>query len=219
VNPALSDAEKHVAAAHRFLVQTAHEFFRTDFDDLSEADLIVNPSVRSAIKRAEDAVSRDAANEGLEQCREALDAVESLIGEAVVVSEKSLAGPPVPTEFRGIADELVRWTVRRFAALEKSVALSILRINPSDYWFLYDSLPIRTAGGGFRWPPTRSPISARTAARARACLRIIVDLALRAERIHADLQRLAVQSGVVEEQKHLNEWKERLLTQSTTKEP
>jgi len=27
------------------------------------------------------------------------------------------------------------------AALEKSVALSILKINPADYWLLYDTLP------------------------------------------------------------------------------
>ncbi len=47
-NPALSDAEKHLAAAHRFLVDTACEFFSSDFDGLLEADLIANAEVRAA---------------------------------------------------------------------------------------------------------------------------------------------------------------------------
>jgi hypothetical protein len=89
--------------------------------------------------------------------------------------------------------------------------MSVLGINPAEYWFLYGSLPRRTGGGGFYWPPVTSPISTKTAERAQACIRIIIDLALRVDRVRADLERLSRQAGIPEEQRQLKEWQERLL--------
>jgi hypothetical protein len=103
VNPALSDAEKHRVAAHRFLVDTARDFFSTNFDELSEADLIVNTGVRAAIKLAEDALEKDAKTTALEHCRDALDIVESLMKVAVKLSENDDFGPPLPTELKDAA--------------------------------------------------------------------------------------------------------------------
>jgi hypothetical protein len=213
VNPATSDAEKHGTAAHRFLAETAKEFFATDFDELSEADLIANADIRATSKLAEQALTADDPTKALEHCRNALDTVESLMRSAIVVSEQDHFGPPVPREFRAAAADLVEWTLRRFTALEKSVALSFLNINPADYWFLYDSLPLRTLGGTFVWRFAGSPIPHRTAQRAQACIRIIIDLALRVERFHADMQRLSVRSGMVEEQRRLKEWQDKTLSQ------
>jgi hypothetical protein len=205
VNHALSEAEKQCSAAHRFLVETARDFFGADFDDISEADLIANSQIRDALKAAESALIASEPTKSLECCRDALDTVETLMADAVVVSEQDSFGPNIPKEFRSAAEGVVQWANRRFATLHRSVTLSILRVNPAEYWFLYDSLPQRTAAGSFYWPPARSLISKRTGERAQACIRIIVDLAQRVERVHADQQRLVKQSGVGEERRLLKE--------------
>jgi hypothetical protein len=217
VNPAISDAEKHMAAAHRFLVETAREFFSTDFDVLSEADLIENAKLRAAIRESENVLTAGNAELALEHCRDALDVVESLMSAVAVVSERD-SKPPMSKKLQASVPDLINWTMRRFAALEKSVALSFLRINPTDYWFLYNSLPSKTAGGGYHWPARSSPIPIQTIDRARACIQIIINLALRVQRIHADMQRLALRSGIIEEQRRLKEWQDALLDQQTTDE-
>jgi hypothetical protein len=208
VSPSLSEAEKQRLAAHRFLVETARVFFNVDFDDISEADLIANPQILSAVKAAEAALIASDPTKALEWCREALDLVEDLMRSAVVVAERERFGPRIPREVREAAEDVLRWVSRRFTALEKSVALSILRVNPADYWFLDQTLPGRAIEGGFHWMPAISTISTRTPERARACIRIIIDLAQRVERVHADWQRLVVQSGVAEEQRQLRELQE-----------
>ncbi len=213
VNPALSEAEKQRLAATRFLVETAREFFGVDFDNLSEADLIANTKTRDGVKAAECALTASDPTKSLEYCREALDSVEKLMSEAVVVSESDSSVPNIPREFRSAAEGFLKWTDRRLVGLQRSVALSILRVNPAEYWFLYESLPQRTASGSFYWPPARSLVSKKTPKRAQACIRIIVDLALRVERVHADLQRLINQSGIIEERRLLKEWQEKLLDQ------
>jgi hypothetical protein len=213
VNPAVGEAEKQRVAAHRFLVETAREFFGADFDDLSEADLIADSGIQDAIKAAESALSASDPTKSLEYCREALDTAEKLMAEAVAVSEKDHFGPKIPKEFRTAAESAVQWANRRFAALQIGVTLSILRVNPAEYWFLYDSLPLRTAAGGFSWPPANSLISKKTPERARACIRIIVDLTQRVERVYADLQRLVKQSGVGEERRLLKELQDKTLDQ------
>lgn len=219
VNPAVAEAEKQRLAAHRFLVEVAQNFFGVDFDDISEADLVVNAKIRLALKNAESALTSSDPSKSLECCRDALDCVEDLMKTAVVVSEKDPFGPRIPREFISAAEGFLQWTKRRFTALEKSVTLSVLRVNPAEYWFLYNSLPMKTASGGFHWPPMRSPISAKTPERARACIRIIIDLAQRVEHAHGDLRRLAVQSGVIEEQKRLKEWQDRILDQQIPSDP
>ena len=78
---------------------------------------------------------------------------------------------------------------------------------------------MRTAAGGFYWPPAQSLISKQTPERAQASIRIIVDLAQRVERIHADLQRLMQQSGIIEEQRRLKEWQDKLLDQQIPNDP
>ena len=108
---------------------------------------------------------------------------------------------------------------RRLAAVQTSVTLSILKVNPAEYWFLYDSLPQRTTAGSFYWPPTKSLISKRTAERAQACIRIIIDMALRVERVHADLQRLVKQSGIGEERRLLKELQDKFLDQQLPNDP
>lgn len=213
VSPSLSEAEKQRLAAHRFLVETAGVFFNVDFDDISEADLIANAKIQSAVKAAEAALMAGDPTKSLECSRDALDAVEDLMKIAVIVTERDHFGPHVPREVREAAEDAVRWVNRRFTALEKSVALSVLRVNPADYWFLYQTLPGRTIDGGFYWMPAISTISTRTPERARACIRIIIDLAQRVERVHADWQRLVVQSGVAEEQRQLKELQDSLLEQ------
>jgi hypothetical protein len=219
VSPSLSEADKQRTAAHRFLVETAREFFGADFDDLSEADLIADTRIRDAIKAAESALSGSDATKSLECCREALDTVEKLMAEAVAVSEKNSFGPKIPQEFRAAAEGIEQWANRRFAALQIGVTLSILRVNPAEYWFLYDSLPRKTAAGSFYWPPEQSLISKKTPERARTCIRIIVDLTLRVERVYADLQRLVKQSGVGEERRLLKEWQDKLLDQEIPYDP
>jgi hypothetical protein len=213
VSPSLSEAEKQRLAAHRFLIETARVFFNVDFDGISEADLVANPQINSAVKAAEAALMAGDPAKSLECSREALDAVEELMKSTVIVAERNPSGPKIPREVRGAAQDALRWINRRFTALEKSVALSVLRVNPADYWFLYQTLPGRSIEGGFHWPPAKSMISTRTPERARACIRIIIDLAQRVERVHADWQRLVAQSGVAEEERQLKEWQDRLLDQ------
>lgn len=213
VSPSLSEAEKQRLAAHRFLVETARVFFNVDFDDISEADLVANPQIQSAVKAAEAALIASDPTKSLECSRDALDAVEELMRNAVIVAERDHFGPHIPREVREAAEEVLRWVNRRFTALEKSVALSVLRVNPADYWFLYQTLPGRTIDGGFYWMPAISSISTQTPERARACIRIIIDLAQRVERVHADWQRLVEQSGVAEEQRQLKELQDSLLDQ------
>lgn len=219
VSPSLSEADKQRLAAHRFLVETAHVFFNVDFDDISEADLIANAQIQSAVKAAEAALIASDPTKSLEYSRIALDAVEDLMKSAVIVAEKDHFDPPIPREVRAAAEGVVRWVNRRFTALERSVALSVLRVNPADYWFLYQTLPGRTIGGGFYWTPAISTISTRTPERARACIRIIIDLAQRVERVHADWRRLVVQSGVADERRQLKEWQDRLLNQPIPFQP
>jgi len=96
---------------------------------------------------------------------------------SVIVAERNQFGPKIPREVREAAEDAVRWVNRRFTALEKSVALSVLRVKPRGLWFLYQTLPGRTIDGGFYWMPAISTISTRTPERARACIRIIIDLA------------------------------------------
>jgi hypothetical protein len=219
VSPAVSEAERQRLGAHRFLLETARDFFSIDFDDISEADLIGNVQVRTALKDAESALLAAEPTKSLEHCRQALDIVEALMKEAVVVSEKAPAAPNIPTELRTAAHEILRWANRRFTALEKSCALSVLRVNPADYWFLFNSLPLRTAASGFYWPPVQSPISSKTPERARVCIRILIDLAQRVERVQSDLQRLAKQAGLHDEKRRLNEWQERLLGEPFPNDP
>jgi hypothetical protein len=211
VTPSLSEAEKQRLAAHRFLVETTRVFFNGDFDDISEADLIATAEIRSAVKAAEAALIASDPSKSLEYSRVALDAVEELMRSAVIVAERDYFGPKIPLEVREAAQDAVRWINRRFTALEKSVALSVLRVNPADYWFLYQTLPMRGLDGKFHWMPAMSSISTLTPERARACIRIIIDLAQRVERVHADWQRLVVQSGVAEEQRQLKELQDCLL--------
>jgi hypothetical protein len=218
VNASVSEAEKQRTAAHRFLVETARDFFQIDFDELSEADLIVDSKIRDAVKAAEAALKSDA-TQCLECSRTALDLVEKVMAETVVVAEKDLFGPPIPRELRSAADGVVKWVNRRFAALQTSVTLSIVKVNPAEYWFLYDTLPGRTEAGGFYWPPSTSLISKRTPERAKACIRIIIDLTLRVERVHADVQRLVKQSGVLEERRLLKQWQDKLLDQEIPDDP
>jgi hypothetical protein len=219
VSPSLSEAEKQRLAAHRFLAETARVFFSVDFDDISEADLIANPRIQSAVKAAEAALVTSDPTKSLEWCREALDEVEELMRTAVIVAERDHFGPKIPREVREAAEEAVRWVNRRFTALEKSVALSVLRVNPADYWFLYQTLPGRTINGGFYWMPAISVISTQTPERARACIRIIIDLAQRVERVHADWQRLVIQSGVAEEEKQRKELQDRILDEPIPVQP
>ena len=219
VNPAVAEAEKQRLAVHRFLSEVAQNFFGVDFDDISEADLVVNTQIRLAIKNAESALVASDPSKSLECCRDALDYVEDLMKNAIVVSETDPFGPKIPREFLSAAEGFLQWTNRRFAALEKSVALSVLRVNPAEYWFLHNSLPIKAVSGRFYWPPTQSPISAKTPERARTCIRIIIDLAQRVEHAHADLQRLAVQSGVIEERRRLKEWQDRAVNQEIPGDP
>jgi hypothetical protein len=219
VSPSVSEAEKQRLAAHRFLAETARAFFDVDFDDISEADLIANVQIQSAVKAAEAALVTGDVTKSLEHSRVALDAVEELMKTAVTVAERNQFGPKIPREVRAAAEDALRWVTRRFTALEKSVALSVLRVNPADYWFLYQTLPGRTIEGGFYWTPSISTISTRTPERARACVRIIIDLAQRVERVHADWQRLVVQSGVAEEERLLKEWQDRLLNQPIPYQP
>jgi hypothetical protein len=166
VSPAVAEAEKQRVAAHRFLVEVAQDFFGVDFDDISEADLIVTAEIRLALKNAESALTSSDPSKSLECCREALDCVENLMKTAVVVSEDDPFGPRIPREVLSAAEGFLQWTRRRFAALEKSVTLSVLRVNPAEYWFLHSSLPRKTASGGFLWSPARSPISTKTPERA-----------------------------------------------------
>lgn len=212
VNPAQSDAEKHRLAVQRFLAETARDFFNVDFDELSEVDLVVDAKVRDALKAAESTLAANDPTKSLECCRAALDVVEEIIKESVPVTERAPAAPSVPKEFQSAADGFLNWANRRFVALENSVAMSVLGVNPAEYWFLYGSLPRRTGGGGFYWQPVTSPISTQTAERAQVCIRIIIDLALRVDRVRADLERLARQAGIPEEQRQLREWQERLLS-------
>jgi hypothetical protein len=72
---------------------------------------------------------------------------------------------------------------------------------------------MRVASEKFYWPPSRSIISTRTIERARTCIRIIINLALRAERVHSDFQRLAIQAGVPQEQKRIKELLDKHLNQ------
>jgi hypothetical protein len=215
VNPSLAEAEKQRLSARRFLTETAREFFSVDFDDISEADLITSIEIKSAVKAAEAALTASEATKSLECCKDALDVVEKLMRDAVVVTEKSNSGPSIPREAREAAAGVLKWVNRRFAALEMSVALSVLRINPADYWFLYQTLPQRVSSGKIYWPPTRSVVSTRTHKRAQACIRIIIELALRVERVHADMQRLGQQAGLADERRQLKE----LLEQQHTEQP
>ena len=78
VNPDIADAEKHAVAAHRFLVETAREFFGwSDFDSLSEADLISSAVVQASVKAAESALAAGDPTKALEICRDALDHAET----------------------------------------------------------------------------------------------------------------------------------------------
>lgn len=219
VNPALSEAEKQRLSAYRFLVETAQAFFKVDFNEISEADLIANVEIQSAVKAAEAALVASDPTRSLEYSRVALDEVEELMRSAVIVAETDHFGPKIPREVRELAEDAVRWVNRRFRALEKSVALSVLRVNPADYWFLYQTLPQRTLDGSFFWMPAISSISTQTPERARACIRIIIELAQRVERVHADWQRLVVQSGVADEQRRLKELQDSLLDQQIPSDP
>jgi hypothetical protein len=216
VNPDIADAERRAIEAHRFLVETAREFFDgTDFDALSEADLISSANVRTAVKAAENALSSGDATKALERCRDGLDFVESTLSVAVMVAEQNRV-PSLGREVPPAALEVVNWVARRFVALEKSLTLSVLKINPGEYWFLMDSLPLRVASGDPYWPPARSLISKRTPERAQVCIRIVVDLALRAERMKAGLEKLATLAGIPEEQRRLKEFLERQNQDTST---
>lgn len=203
-NPALADAEKHRAAAHRFLVETAVTFFDVDFDNLSEIDLLANFEICAALKLAEESLTPETVGIALQHCRDALDRVDALMQTAAMVTASGRLDV-VPSALRTPADASLQWALKRLSALEKSVALSILQVNPANYWFLQATLPRKTFGGNYFWPPAQSSISVLTVERARTCIRIIVDLALRTERVSADLERLAVEAGIPEERKRLKE--------------
>jgi hypothetical protein len=215
VEPAPSEAEKHVLAAHRFLQETARTFFDIDFDGLSEADLISEEPIRVAVKAAEDALARCDAKVALERCRDALDVFDSLHKATIPVAEKDPFGPRIPRELQPYADGIVRWVVRKFAALEVALSVSVLGVNPAEIWFLHGTLPFKNRGGAYLWQSTNLTPT-QTPARAQACIRIIINLALRLDRFRADLKRLEIIAGLAEERKRLKEWQDRLLNQVIT---
>ena len=202
VSPSIAEVERQITAAHRFLIETGRDFFGIEFDELSEADLLSNTEIRGFLKAAEAAHSTADADKSLEYCRDARDLIDKLMQTAVVVTENAMSSVPRPARELALLAEGI---IRRLTALEKSVALNVLGANPMDYWFLQQSLPGKTLAGTTYWPPRRTSVSPRTPERARACIRILLDLGLRVERANADLQRLAAQSGLLDEQKQLKE--------------
>lgn len=211
-----SEVEKHIAAAHRFLQQTAHDFFGLDFDGLSEADLINETGIRDALKAAEAALARDDVTTALERCRDALDVVEALQKETIPVAERNPMTPSIPREARAFADGILKWIARRFAALKVSVPMSVLGVNPAEVWFLYGTLSSKNHVGVYHWPHTKSLVSTRTRDRAQTSIRIDINLALRLDRVRADLKRLEVRTGLAEEERRRKEWQDRVLNQVST---
>jgi hypothetical protein len=209
-----AEVEKHVLAAHRFLQEAALQFFGVDFDGLSEADLISAEGVRIALKAAEEALTRDDVKGTLERSRDALDVLQALLKKTVPVAEEDPFGPPIPLELRKAAEGVVRWLNRRFSALEMAVSLSVLGMNPADFWFLSGTLPYRNYAGVYHWL-SPNPIQTQTADRAQTCIRIIINMALRLDRLRANLQRLEGRAGLAEEQRRQKEWQDRLLNQVT----
>lgn|GEM_PF-4688075 len=213
VDPSLAEAEKHVLAAHRFLQEVGLQFLGVDFDGLSEVDLVSDGGIRTALKAAEDALAGDDAKTALERCRDALDVLESLQKKTIPVSEHDHFGPPVPREVRQYADGIVRWLQRRFTVLETALSMSILNVNPADYWFLNKSLPMRNPAGVYHWVNSTSLVPTQTPARARACIRIIINLAMRLDRLGAEFKRLEAQAGLPEERRRTQEWRSKMLGQ------
>ena len=215
VEHAPAEVEKHALAVHRFLQETALAFFRVDFDGLSEADLVKEEGIRVALKAAEEALAHDDAESALERCRDALDVVLGLLKKTIPVSEEDSFGPPIPLELREAAKGVVRWIERRFSALEVAVSLSVLGVNPADFWFLGETLPLKNHVGVYHWLQS-GPVKTQTPARAQACIRVIINMALRLDRVRADLKQLEAQAGLSEERRLWKEWQERLLNQVIT---
>jgi hypothetical protein len=215
VEPAFTEAEKHVRATHRFLQETAQEFFALDFDALSEADLISEEGIRVAVKAAEDALAKDDARAALERCRDALDVLNALLKKIIPVSQEDHFGPPISLEMRRAAEGVVRWINNRFSVIEMAVSLSVLGVNPAEFWFLSGTLPHKNYAGFYHWL-SPNPMLTTTPARAKASIRIIINMALRLDRFRGELKGLEIRAGLPEEQRRQKEWSDRMVSQVTT---
>jgi hypothetical protein len=188
-SPDVADAERHARAAHRFLMDTAQVFFSVDFDSLSEADLLNGEELRQEIKRAEAALSAGDAEGCLRHCRLGMDVVEKLMRVATGVYDHTSRVPDVPQE----ATRVMSWIEDRFADVEVNLALNTLRVNPADAQILYDSLPQHSANRQRFCPRYGVNVTPELA---KTSLRILIDVALRAERAKSQLDRLQRQAGM-----------------------
>lgn len=199
VEPSLAEAEKHISAAHRFLQDAALQFFDTDFDTLSEADLVSDDAIRTALKAAEGSLIRGDARGALQSCRDALDALEASRWKSIPVSEHHF-GPNVPREIQPFTDKIVDWVERHLADLQHSVRMSLLGVNPAEYLLLKESLPLKSTPGHYLWSSSTQRLT-----RAQTCMRIITNWALRLDRVRADLKRLEERAGLSDARRRFKE--------------
>lgn len=135
----LGDLETY---ARSFLAETARTFFGTDFERLSETDLIASESIRRALKSAELWLERGEPQWAMCRTSDALaetrDVLAGVIGwpRWIVTFE----GPPVAPQTRAHLDSLGR----RFAAMQLYIETGLVGTHPSDRGFLEAYLPTRT---------------------------------------------------------------------------
>ena len=192
-NPDRADAERHTGRAHLFLLETAKTFFDVNFDELSEVDLVADNAVRAALKAGELAAIAGNVEVALERCRDAMDLVDKTLRESIVVAPNRVH---IVGGFGGMSQaRAIESILSMVTGLEKSLMLSVLRINPVEYWFLKSVLPLKSMGNTYQIVERAGAAPARTVELAHECVRIALRIALRADLVKAEARRLGERAG------------------------
>lgn len=176
--------EKYIRDAHRFLVEASEQFLGIDFDALSEADLIGDEEIRPLLTSATESLHRGEFDEVLKRCRDAVNLLDPQLLQ--LAPRYHGTSPPRVDERTG---RLLEWADKRFASVERAVAMMTIGVQPTEYWLLSAMLPTKSIFGEkyeFLRSATAPPINAATSAES---LRIAIRLALLVEAGSDRLQR------------------------------
>ena len=173
VLPAAIEAERFATLAHRFLVETAQEFFGIDFDRTSEADLIANSQCRNFLRSAEAELANNSLEDALNRCRDAMDEVTSELTRRLPWGNPQIFGPRVE-----IGRELFDWVKKEFNEHALAISLISVGILPLEYQLASRLLPTPSANRARYYYNLPCPSSATSVAET---IRAIARMAIRVQ--------------------------------------
>ncbi|MCY3681343.1 MAG: hypothetical protein OXH16_08090 [Gemmatimonadetes bacterium] len=177
---------------HSFLFLSSERFLNINFSDVSIIDAVQNENIKSKLKEAEQDIQRDQYIDAIKKCAVLWHEVLSLFPR---IEEERWSGilnirPPEvdDSDLRNSLEYFTRELEEKFSTIHTDLQLLINGVDLRDYRRFKAIIPIvhRTVGGKISIVQIRDD-SFYDQARARFCLKFLIDTSLLAERTSREL--------------------------------